>query len=146
MTSHINTTVEENMPLFIGECKFQIIDSTHKAHDNHDSTDSMASQLLHISSNSSNVYKCKRLIPDTIINYRYQSLDHRQCLDPNGKGFGFIPFNDLMTWASVPDIIEAQAMIRRSAMPKFMKVRILVQTQLNVAAWKNTEIEIGINN
>ena len=39
-------------------------------------------------------------------------------------------------WANVPGIIEAHAKIRQSAMPNFMKVRIPVQTQLNVDTWK----------
>ena len=54
-----------------------------------------------------------------------------------------MPFNDLMTytcqdviWGSVPNIIEAHSMVRRSAMPNFMEVRNQVQTQLNVDAWK----------
>ena len=41
-----------------------------------------------------------------------------------------------VVWGRVPRIIEAHEMIRSSAMPNFMKVRIPVQTQLNVEAWK----------
>ena len=41
-----------------------------------------------------------------------------------------------VVWGSIPSIIEAHEMIRRSAMPNFMKVRIPVQIQLNVEAWK----------
>ena len=121
-----------------------IIDSTHNIHYKYVGNDSTGVQFLGISSaNSSNVYKRKRLIPDSIINKKCQSLEHKNCIDQNTKGFGFILFNELMTytghevvWGSIPSIIEAHEMTRRSAMPNFMKVRIPVQIQLNVEAWK----------
>ena len=54
-----------------------------------------------------------------------------------------VPYNDLMiytgqevVWGNVPDIIQAHTLVRRSAMPNFMQVRIPVKSQLNVAAWK----------
>ena len=36
----------------------------------------------------------------------------------------------------VPDMVEAHAKIRQSALPNFMKLRIPVTTQLKVSAWK----------
>ena len=70
-------------------------------------------------------------------------MDHKNGLNQNTKGFGFIPYNDLMVytglevvWGSVPSIIQAHELVRRLAMPNFMQVRIPVNTQLNVEAWK----------
>ena len=70
-------------------------------------------------------------------------MDFKNCLNQNSKAFGFIPYNDLMiytgqevVWGNVPDIIQAHALVRCSAMPNFMQVRIPIKSQLNVAAWK----------
>ena len=48
--------------------------------------------------NPSNVYKRKKSIPDTVVYNKYQSVDFKICLNQNRKGFGFIPYNDLMIY------------------------------------------------
>ena len=70
-------------------------------------------------------------------------MDFKNYRSQNSKAFGFIPYNDLMiytgqevVWGNVPDIIQAHTLVRCSAMPNFMQVRIPVKSQLNVAAWK----------
>ena len=93
--------------------------------------------------NSSKGNNRKKAIPDSIVNNKYQSVDYKNCLNQNKLGFGFIPYNDLMVytgqevvWGSVPDIIQAHNLVRRSAMPNFMKLRVPVTSQLCVEAWK----------
>ena len=89
------------------------------------------------------VYKRKKYIPDSVIANKYQSLDHKNCINQNTKAFGFVPYNDLLiytgpeiVWANVPDIVQAHQLIRQSAMPNFMQVRIPVKSQLKVEVWK----------
>ena len=89
------------------------------------------------------VYKRKKSIPNAVIANKYQSLDHKNCINQNTKGFGFTPYNDLLiytgkeiVWGNVPDIVQAHQLVKNSAMPHFMQVRIPVKSQLNVEAWK----------
>ena len=88
-------------------------------------------------------HKRNKFILNTVAYNKYQSVDFKNCLSQNSNTFGFIPYNDLMiytgqevVWGNVPDIVQAHTLIRRSAMPNFMQLRIPVNSQLNVAAWK----------
>ena len=88
-------------------------------------------------------YRRKKHIPESILFNKYQSLDHKNCINQNTKAFGFIPYNGLLrytgpniVWASVPDIVQAHQLVRQSGMPNFMQVRIPVNSQLKVEAWK----------
>ena len=71
-------------------------------------------------------------------------MDYKNCVYQTEKNFGFVPLNDLMVytgqeivWGHLPDMVEAHAKIRKSALPNFMKLRIPVTTQLKVSAWKH---------
>ena len=86
-------------------------------------------------------HKCKRNIPDVIHLNKNSSAGHRNCIQQNGRNFGFLPLNDLMVytgeeviWADVPNIIEAHKIIKNLAMPNFMGARIPVSGQLNIPA------------
>ena len=64
-------------------------------------------------------------------------------MNQNRKGFGFIPYNDLViytgqevVWRSVPDIIQAHELVRQSALPNFIQVSFPGNLQLNVGAMK----------
>ena len=70
-----------------------------------------------------------RQIPDMIYKNKNQSMDYKNCLYQNEKKIGFVPLNDLMVytgqeiiWGHVPDMVEAHAKIRQSALPNFMKL------------------------
>ena len=82
-------------------------------------------------------------IPDTVYKNKYQSIDYKSCLYQNDKQFGFVPLNDLLVymgpeviWGRVPDVVEAHAKIKNSALPNFMALRIPVTSQLKVPVWK----------
>ena len=82
-------------------------------------------------------------IPDDILKNRFQSLDYKNCLYQNDNAFGFVPLNDLMVytgkeviWGSIPDIVEAHRKIRNSGLPNFMGLRVPVQSQLKISAWR----------
>ena len=87
--------------------------------------------------------KRKRNIPGYIYQSKSLCQDYAKCVQQNGKDFGFLPLNNLMTyigeevtWQEVPSIIEAHKIVRNSAMPNFMGVRIPVDSQLNINAWR----------
>ena len=89
------------------------------------------------------VYTSDRQIPSHVFKNRFQSLDYKNCLYQNDKLFGFVPLNDLMVytgpevvWDSIPDIVEAHTKIRNSGIPNFMGMRIPVQSQLKITAWR----------
>ena len=88
-------------------------------------------------------YTSCRQIPSHVFKNRFQSLDYKNCLYQNDKLFGFVPLNDLMVytgpevvWGSIPDIVEAHRKIRNSGIPNFMGMRIPVQIQLKITAWR----------
>ena len=77
--------------------------------------------------------KRKRNIPDYIYHGKFQAQDYVDCVQQNGKDFGFLPLNNLMvytgdhiTWSEIPSVIEAHKIIRNSARPNFMGARIPV--------------------
>ena len=89
------------------------------------------------------VYTSRRQIPFHVFKNRFQSLDYKNCLYQNDKLFGFVPLNDLMVytgpevvWGSIPDIVEAHKKILNSGIPNFMGMRIPVQSQLKITAWR----------
>ena len=70
------------------------------------------------------------------------SRDFRLSKIQNGHEFGFIRLTDiktyqgpLITWDKEIDILEAHSIIRNSGVPKFLKCRIPVQTQLRPKVW-----------
>ena len=84
----------------------------------------------------------KRHIPQTVIDNKIFSKDYVKCIQQNASHYGFLPLNDLMVyqneevhWTEIPSIIEAHKMVKKSKMPNFMKARIPVQSQLNIASW-----------
>ena len=84
----------------------------------------------------------RRQIPQRIIDSKIFSKDYVKCVQQNGSHYGFLPLNDLMVyqgekvhWAEIPSIIEAHKMVKNSKMPNFMKARIPVPSQLNIASW-----------
>ena len=87
--------------------------------------------------------KCKRNIPEFVYHNKFQSNDYVNCVRQNGTNYSFLPLNNLMVftgeeviWAKFPSVIEAPKIIRTSARPNFMGVKIPVASQLNIDAWK----------
>ena len=89
---------------------------------------------------------CKRRwnIPNFIHLNKHTSADYQNCIQQNGRQFGFLPLNDLMVytgediiWTDVPNVIEAHKIIKKSARPNFMGVRIPVNSQFNIPAWES---------
>ena len=71
-----------------------------------------------------------------------ESKDYNGCITQNVDEFGYIPLNDLVTyqgplviWENTPSVLEAHKLIRQSGVPKFLKCRIPVTTQLNPDKW-----------
>ena len=93
----------------------------------------------------SNSYrKRKRNIPDHIYQDKFLSSDYVNCVQQNGKDFGFLPLNNLMVytgddivWSQVPNIVEAHTIVRNSKKPNFMGARIPVASQFNIQAWNS---------
>ena len=93
----------------------------------------------------SNSYrKRKRNIPDHIYQDKFLSSDYVNCVQQNGKDFGFLPLNNLMVytgddivWSQVPNIVEAHTIVRNSKQPNFMGARIPVASQFNIQAWNS---------
>ena len=93
-------------------------------------------------SNSS--MKHKRNIPDHVYQNKFLSSDYVNCVQQNGKDFGFLPLNNLMfytghniVWSQVPNIVEAHNIVRHSKKPNFMGARIPVASRFNIHAWKS---------
>ena len=66
------------------------------------------------------------------------------CKQQNGVDFGCVPLSPIMLftgdptyWQTLPDIITAHKMIRQSGLPNFLGLRIPVNTQLKVKAWRH---------
>ena len=66
------------------------------------------------------------------------------CKQQNGVDFGCVPLSpiklftgDPTYWETIPDIITAHKMIRHSVLPNFLGLRIPVNTQLKVEAWRH---------
>ena len=85
----------------------------------------------------------KRNIPGYIYQDKFLSQDYVNCVQQNGKDFGFLPLNNLMVytgdeiiWSKLPSIVEAHHIVRNSARPNFMGARIPVASQLNINALK----------
>ena len=88
-------------------------------------------------------YKHKHHITNFLYYSKLYSNDYVNCVQQNGRNYGFLPLNDLMVytgkevlWSNVPSVIEAHKIIRTSAVPNFMGARIPVSGQLNINAWK----------
>ena len=83
-------------------------------------------------------------VPDDVWQNRFHSKDYNACVHQNGDNFGYIPLNDLhiykgpaIQWNSIPDIWQANKLIRESKVPNFLNCRIPVKTQLNPDKWRS---------
>ena len=83
-------------------------------------------------------------VPDELWQNRFHSKDYTACVHQNGDNFGYIPLNDLhiykgpeIQWKSLPDIWQANKLIRESKVPNFLNCRIPVKTQLNPDKWRS---------
>ena len=92
---------------------------------------------------NSPVKRKQRNIPEHIYHSKFLSHDYVNCIQQNGKDFGFLPLNNLMvytgdevTWSTIPSIAAAHNIVRTSAKPNFMGARIPVASQVNIEAWK----------
>ena len=84
------------------------------------------------------VHKRKCNIPDFIHWNKNNFIDYKNCMQQNGRHFGFLPLNDLMVYTGEDVIwIDAHKIIRKSAMPNFMGARIPVDGQFNIPTWKS---------
>ena len=83
-------------------------------------------------------------VPHEVWENRFHSKDYNACVHQNGDNFGYIPLNDLhiykgpdIQWNSLPDIWQANKLIRESKVPNFLNCRIPVKTQLNPDSWRS---------
>ena len=70
--------------------------------------------------------------------------EYWQCKQQNGVDFGCVPLSSITLftgdptyWETIPDIITTHKMIRQSGVPNFLGLRIPVNTQLKVKAWRH---------
>ena len=82
-------------------------------------------------------------VPHDVWENRVYSKDYNACVHQNGDNFGYIPLNNLhiykgpaIQWKSLPDIWQANKLIRESKVPNFLNCRIPVKTQLNPDNWR----------
>ena len=129
----------------------QNVPSSHKETKSVAASHDLACRQQQLSDNMSMIYdtmgmahKRKRNIPEAIRLNAFYSKDYRNCVQQNGRNFGFLPMNDLLVysgeeivWGDVPNIIQAHKIIRNSNMPNFMAARIPVNAQFNIPAWKS---------
>ena len=66
------------------------------------------------------------------------------CILQTGGRFGFVPQTDLklydgeaVYWHTIPDIIDSHHIVKSSGLPNFLKVRIPVNTNLNIKNWRS---------
>ena len=83
-------------------------------------------------------------VPHEVWENRFHSKDYNACVHQNGDNFGYIPLNDLhiykgpaIQWNSLPDIWQANKLIRESKVPNFLNCCIPVKTQLNSDNWRS---------
>ena len=88
-------------------------------------------------------YKREEKIPIYVWNNKGNCRDHVACVQQTGGVFGYIALTDLklyqgppVHWDIIPDIVEAHAFIRNSAVPIFLKCRIPVSSQLRPDRWR----------
>ena len=88
--------------------------------------------------NQSNVFLCQsQELSNPICQH------NEQCIMQTGGQFGFIPQTDLklydeevVHWDIIPDIIQSHYIVKSSGLPKFLKSRIPVNTNLNIKNWR----------
>ena len=88
--------------------------------------------------NQSNVFLCQsQELSNPICQH------NEQCIMQTGGQFGFVPQTDLklydgevVHWDIIPDIIQSHYIVKSSGLPKFLKSRIPVNTNLNIKNWR----------
>ena len=106
--------------------------------------DTSADHMLHGQLDSHMAFAQTKNVPQDVWQNRLHSKDYVACVQQNGDNFGYIPLNDLhiykgpaIQWKSVPDIWQANKLIRESKVPNFLNCRIPVKTQLNSDKWRS---------
>ena len=103
-----------------------------------------ADHMLHGQLDSQMALAQTKNVPEDVWLNRLQSKDYMACVHQNGDKFGYIPLNDLQVykgpeiqWKPLPDIWQANKLIRESKVPNFLNCRIPVKTQLNPHKWRS---------
>ena len=104
--------------------------------------DISADNMLHGQLHSHMALGQTKNVPEDVWQNRLYSKDYNACVHQNGDNFGYIPLNDLrvykgpqIQWKSLPDIWQANKLIRETKVPNFLNCRIPVKTQLNPDKW-----------
>ena len=107
-------------------------------------TDISADNMLHDQLHSHMAFGQTKNVPEDVWQNRLYSKDYKACVHQNGDSFGYIPLNDLQVykgpqiqWKSLPDIWQANKLIRETKVPNFLNCRIPVKTQLNPDKWRS---------
>ena len=107
-------------------------------------TDTSADNMLHDQPHSHMAFGQTKNVPQDVWQNRLYSKDYKACVHQNGDSFGYIPLNDLQVykgpqiqWKSLPDIWQANKLIRETKVPNFLNCRIPVKTQLNPDKWRS---------
>ena len=106
--------------------------------------DISADNMLHGQFDSHMASGQTKNVPEDVWQNRLYSKDYKACVYQNGDNFGYIPLNDLhvykgpeIQWKSLPDIWQANKLIRETKVPNFLNCRIPVKTQLNPDKWRS---------
>ena len=106
--------------------------------------DIYADNMLHGQFDSHMASGQTKNVPEDVWQNRLYSKDYKACVYQNGDNFGYIPLNDLhvykgpeIQWKSLPDIWQANKLIRETKVPNFLNCRIPVKTQLNPDKWRS---------
>ena len=120
----------------------------HKCHDLPFTVKQVNDYVLMIYDIANPRSKRKQNIPNVIQWHKNDSVDYVNCIQQNGRNYGFLLLNDVMVymgeevvWTHIPSVIEAHTIIKHSAVPNFMGARIPVHSQFNIPAWKSYLIE-----
>ena len=94
----------------------------------------------------------KRVDQDTIVQAKL-CHDYIKCQSQMHRPFGAIPLSPLTTYIGFPtenerntDPLLVHMLVRASGCPNFLDLRIHVQSNLNIPAWRSYLKNIGINN
>ena len=118
--SHKQIYRMSNLRLFInGLAKHTNVDSCHATHDPN-SLDTLNQRIL-----------------DHVFADRHKCVEYNNCVQQNGKDFGFIPLMSLEVYHSapiaydqLPNIIIAHKIVRQTGSPNFFVARIPIASQL----------------